>query len=721
MPSAEDDLAAGAREGPSVGLRHRREARDVALARDHESGNVELAEARQGVRVAPARRDPSRPVASPVVEDNLTELLEERLVLTEAFEERVVEPDLRGGCAVAFAREGDAARPGLDSGAAPQQERSGEGQRADPVGVLERQVRSDGGAERVRDEMRAINPRDVERAKHIGGGVDLTELTRLRAKAGQIERENAVVVGERDDLLLPHARIEREPVEEDESGLSLAGSARLRLRGHSHAYSGTPRCLKGIARKRVFLSARQPPHLPQPSQPDEASGRFAPSPGGEPSPGGAASPGAAPSPGDEAAGRRTTAIIVALAFLYTAQGIPFGFATEYLPVVLREQGYSYAGIAALSWLQLPWQLKVLWAKAADSPRLRPHTRGLILVLQLCLTVTVACFAVEPLAQAATLWFALTALAAALAATQDVFVDAFAVRVLLPSERGFGNTAQVAGYRLGMLIGGAALLLFVERLGERTTLLGCAGLVAFASLGAFAGSKQSADAPPRADAKAEAKASRPSSVRGVIRHMVAPGARPVIVLALTFKLGLHMASSLLKPMAKDFGWSKERIGWAVVTVGSAGALLGAALGGVLHRKLGERRALMVAVVVQTLVCLPLVAVERLHAPLGLTTFAIFIEHFGSGFGTTILFAALMSATRPADAGLHYTILTSANAVAIGIGGLLGGVIADRANLLSAFVVASLVSALPALLLPRWGTAAVASADDALPIGDKSTTG
>ncbi|HSO38937.1 MAG TPA: MFS transporter [Labilithrix sp.] len=410
------------------------------------------------------------------------------------------------------------------------------------------------------------------------------------------------------------------------------------------------------------------------------------------------------------ASRSTTAIIVALSFLYTAQGIPFGFATEYLPVVLREQGYSYAGIAALSWLQLPWQLKVLWAKAADSPRLRPHTRVLILVLQLGLTATVASFAIAPLAHAATMWFALTALAAALAATQDVFVDAFAVRVLLPSERGLGNTAQVAGYRLGMLIGGAALLLVVDRLGERATLLGCAGLVAFASVGAFAGSKASAESAEGPEGKAVGPAPPPTSVRGLLRHMFAPLARPVIVIALTFKLGLHMASGLLKPMAKDFGWSKERIGWAVVTVGSAGALLGAALGGVLHRKLGERRALGVAIVVQTLVCLPLIAVERLHAPLGLTTCAIALEHFGSGLGTTVLFAALMSATRPADAGLHYTILTSANAVAIGVGGLVGGLVADRAGLMVAFIAATAVSALPALLLPRWPPASTASARD-----------
>ena len=80
---------------------------------------------------------------------------------------------------------------------------------------------------------------------------------------------------------------------------------------------------------------------------------------------------------------------------------------------------------------------------------------------------------------------------------------------------------------------------------------------------------------------------------------------------------------------------------------------------------------------------------------------------------MLFAALMSATRPADAGLHYTILTSANAMAIGFGGLVGGLIADRAGLLTAFVTAAVVSALPVVLLPRWTSASDASARDAGP--------
>ena len=374
--------------------------------------------------------------------------------------------------------------------------------------------------------------------------------------------------------------------------------------------------------------------------------------------------------------RGTMSAVVALAALYMAQGIPFGFATEYLPVVLRESGVSYAGIAALSWLQLPWQLKIFWAKAADHPTLRSRTRVVVLVMQLALTATVAAFALRPLRSAPMLWFVLTFVAAALAATQDVFVDAHAVRVLRPEDRGFGNTAQVAGYRVGMLVGGAALLLLVTKLGEPTTLLACAGVVALASVGAFVASEDVAAERSGHSEAADpaAKAQEAIGIRALAKHALGRDTWVVLAVAVTFKLGLHMASSLLKPMAVDHGWTKQQIGAAVVSVGSAAALVG---------------------------------VERLHAPIGLTTAAIALEHFGSGLGTTVLFAALMTATRPANAGVHYTVLTSANALAIGFGGLLGGVCADLAGKSVTFVAATLVCLLPAVLLPRWDHAARAS--------------
>ena len=99
--------------------------------------------------------------------------------------------------------------------------------------------------------------------------------------------------------------------------------------------------------------------------------------------------------------------------------------------------------------------------------------------------------------------------------------------------------------------------------------------------------------------------------------------------------------------------------------------------------------------------------KLGVPFLWTTVSIATESFVSGLGTTVLFAALMSATRKADAGLHYTLLTSANTIAIGVGGQLGGSLADRIGKIAVLALAAVLCALPLVLLPKWRAAATAS--------------
>lgn len=407
----------------------------------------------------------------------------------------------------------------------------------------------------------------------------------------------------------------------------------------------------------------------------------------------------------KAAPRASVPTLVALALLYTAQGVPYGFASEYLPVVLRKAGYSLGFIAAIGWLQLPWQLKILWSPIADAPSLRRRSRGILLALQLLLAVTLALYAVRTLKDAPWLWFALTPIAALFASTQDIFVDALAVRSLEEKDRGLGNTAQVAGYRVGILAGGAGLLLLATDLGIRGAIFACAGLVLVASVGAFVlrDEHHGTEAPPSSK-----RDPARSSLRAFIKHLVAPEVWPIAVLALTYKLGIHMAAVLIKPMLVDAKWTDKSIGLVAVTFGITGALLGAAAGGILHRAMREGRALAVGGVLHAVVCVPLLVAYLSGLPHALTSVAIVAEHFVSGLGTTVLFAALMSATRKGDAALHYTLLTSMNSLAIGIGGTSGGFLADHAGKGVVLGLAAIVSLAPLVLIPRWHRAAAASA-------------
>jgi MFS family permease len=382
-----------------------------------------------------------------------------------------------------------------------------------------------------------------------------------------------------------------------------------------------------------------------------------------------------------------------------AQGVPFGFATEYLPVVLRKAHYSMTSMGAVMLLQLPWQLKILWAPVADRPWARMRTRGILLVAQILLGIVISCFAIAPFADAPMLWFGLTVLAALVASTQDVFVDATAVRALSVSDRGLGNTAQVAGYRLGMLFGGAWLLLLIGRLGNRGAVLSCGAIVMATAAAAFL---------MREGAITDEPHPEKPNLRATLQAAFGRTSWRVFALALLFKMGIHVVTVPMKAMPVDAKWTTQQIALAGVIVGTTCGLLGAGVGGVLHGRISERKALFLAAVLQALVCLPLLAAYAKGAPVMWTSVSIAVESFASGLGTTVLFAALMSATRVSDAGLHYTLLTGANAIALWVGGIAGGAIADHFGKPAAFIAAAIVSLLPIGLLRNWETARAASA-------------
>lgn len=405
---------------------------------------------------------------------------------------------------------------------------------------------------------------------------------------------------------------------------------------------------------------------------------------------------------------RRAPVVAALALLYAAQGIPFGFAAEFLPVVLREGGASRTAIALTGWLQAPWQAKILWAPLADRPSIRARARGVLLALQFALATVMALHAVfagPPPVLAG--WFALTFAAALIAATQDIFVDAFAVRTLGEKDRGYGNAAQVAGYRVGMIVGGGGMLLLSRSLGPRGTLLACAAIIAAISAAAFVLRGESPGEITARPARGDAPAQTPGAALALLRSLVR-GAWPVTAVALTYKLGVHAASGILKPLLVDHGWDRPAIGHAMVTFGAGASVLGSLLGAQMHRAWGERAAMVVAAAAQAAAVLALVAVELLHAPRVLSTALIALEHLASGVGTTALFAGLMTATRRDQAALHYTALTSLNVVAIFAGSILGAAVADLFGATTAFVAAGVLCLAPVPLLRRWEEHAARSA-------------
>ncbi|MFY0580935.1 MFS transporter [Cystobacter fuscus] len=245
-----------------------------------------------------------------------------------------------------------------------------------------------------------------------------------------------------------------------------------------------------------------------------------------------------------------------LTSLYFSQGLPFGFFTQALPVLLRKQGLSLPAIGLANLLALPWALKFLWAPVMDrygSERLG-RRRGYILPLQFLSAALLLGLALpEGSASVPTLLVAML-LVNLLAATQDVATDGLAVDLLEPEELGWGNGIQVAGYRVGMIVGGGLMLLIFDALGWRPTLvcLGVLLLVATVPVALFR------EPPARAPRSAEGSLGR--WLREALLYWVRrPGAGTWFLLLVLFKAGESRRRACCAPSWSTRGWACRR--WA----------------------------------------------------------------------------------------------------------------------------------------------------------------
>jgi len=382
-----------------------------------------------------------------------------------------------------------------------------------------------------------------------------------------------------------------------------------------------------------------------------------------------------------------------LAALYVAQGLPFGFFTQTLPAVMRKQGFRLSTISYSALLTLPWALKFLWAPLVDryprpSATVRARRKRWIIGCQLAAGVAFAVLALRGTTEHLRTLFAGFAMLNLISATQDIATDGLAVDMLSGQERGYANGVQVAGYRLGMVIGGGGLLVYLERIGASAAfaLLGSVTLLLTLPLLVVP------EAPPRA-ATIEARAAAAPP-----HFLSLPGTGRVLAVIATYKLAESLVAGVLRPFLVDRGHSLAEIGAISGIAGSTGGLCGALIGGTLASRLGRRPALISAGVFQTMTVF-LFAVTAV-IPLGHTGMAaiFFIEAFASSMATATLFTMMMDQSRPIVGATDYTVQASAAVIATGLATLASGALAERVGYTQHFAICGLIGVGSMLVLP-----------------------
>jgi predicted MFS family arabinose efflux permease len=319
----------------------------------------------------------------------------------------------------------------------------------------------------------------------------------------------------------------------------------------------------------------------------------------------------------------------------------------------------------------------------------------IVPLQLAAVVVLLALAASGDPSSVSLLMTATLLLNLIAATQDIATDGLAVEMLAPHERGFGNGLQVAGYRVGMIVGGGALLILHDRLGPSGTFLAMAVLTALATLPVAL-----AREPPPVALVTEA---RPANQVHFLRR---PGAMRLLSLIVVYKAGDAFATGMLRPFLVDAGLGLADVGKLLGTVGFVAGLLGALAGGTLVNRLGRRRALVVFGILQAAAVAGYAALAASRPGLPTLYAACAFEHFAGGMATAALFTCMMDWCAPASAATDYTVQASAVVIATGVASALAGFSAQRLGYAGHFgLAAALAAAALAVVYAGFPTAAI----------------
>ena len=390
---------------------------------------------------------------------------------------------------------------------------------------------------------------------------------------------------------------------------------------------------------------------------------------------------------------KTREKVVLLSALYLSQGLPFGFFTQALPVLLRDMGRSLPEIGLANLLALPWALKFIWAPAVDrwwSPRLG-RRRSWILPLQLITVVTAAGIALLRPDEDLSIVLGAFLIANLLAATQDIATDGLAVSLLSEGERGLGNGVQVAGYRVGMIIGGGVLLILFDHLGWSGVFGTMAALLLFATV-PIARHNEAPSPPPDPG---------PAMGQAVRRLLRRPGMAGWLVALLAYKFGEALAGGMLRPMLVDLGLEVGTIGWMLGTAGFCAGLLGALAGGWSAGRFGRPVTVLGGGLLQALtVSVYALPAMGLSTGLPMLSALVVLEHFVGGVCTAALFTAMMDRCDERFGGTDYTVQACVVVASTGTAAALSGVVAQSLGYAAHFGLGGALSVVG--LIPVWWT-------------------
>lgn len=402
--------------------------------------------------------------------------------------------------------------------------------------------------------------------------------------------------------------------------------------------------------------------------------------------------------------RTLNARTLTLLFFGLASAIPVVMSGTTLTVRFAELGLTKTMIGYFGLLHLPYSFRLFWGPLMDH---NPCPWLSFLGWRkawtiLSLIATTLCIAMlgwlDPVAYPVS--FACVLGATSLASGVVYMAGlSYELESLNREEYAVGSACVNAGYRMGLLIGGAGALYIATFYGWPSAYLFASAVMAFGIIGILFQPE------PQWSEKLRAERFKSSSwllvfLKGLIEPIVSFYKRPeslfIVLFIVLYKLGDDFAHGYLPTFFLEIGFSKTDIALAVKMFGMGATFVGVVLGGFAAQKFGSSYSLFLFGSVHALCYVGYMILYYAGPSLPLLCGAVAFEHVTSGMVITTFIAYLWSVADSRFAAMQYALFWSLLSMKHVFMHAVGGFFADRLSWSEFFGVATALF-IPGLLL------------------------
>lgn len=418
--------------------------------------------------------------------------------------------------------------------------------------------------------------------------------------------------------------------------------------------------------------------------------------------------------------------VCAMLFLGFSSGLTFPLVLTTLSARLRQSGIDRTTIGYFSLVGLAYSLKYFWAPVVDRVRLPVlgvlgRRRGWMLLAQCGIAAGLVAMALDDPASDVSRFAWLAVATAFAAATQDIAVDAYRIEAVGNEWQGAMAATYQVGYQIALITGGAGALFAAAGYGWTFAYLVMAGCVAVGVVTTFVIDEPEAKIDratlaqeARVVAFLERSAHWPAWIRSAVAWLIGAvvcpfvdffarnGLRvgvPILLLIVTYRLNYTTMGVAANTFYLDLGFTLNQIALVSKTYGVLMTLGGALLAGLLIKRYGIPKTMLIGWVLLTIANLSYAYIAGIQPGIGWLAAVVSIDNVANGIAGTAFIAYMSSLTNTAYTATQYALfgtLWSLPAKAIASQ---WGTIVDAFGYTPFFVYTAAIG-LPALVLVIW---------------------